>query len=382
LRRDGVAASLCYALAPLPLIVPRPILATIHLGALRHNLARAREEARGRFLWAVVKANAYGHGLEPAMRAFGEADGLALLDLDEARRARVAGWRKPILLLEGCWEAGDLAVCSELDLTTVVHCGEQLEMIEHHRPARPVSVHLKLNTGMNRLGFRPQGAVQAYERLRGLPTIRELTLMMHFANADRPRGATGPVSALEQIEEFTNITAEWPEPRSLANSAALFLLPEIGGDSVRPGIALYGGATDEHHPAADLGLMAGMTLTSRIIGVQSVERGAAVGYGSRFVAQRRSRIGVVACGYADGYPRHAPDSTPVIVGGSRVPLAGRVSMDMITVDLTDAPHAGVGTPVELWGAQLPIDEVAHAAGTVGYELMCALARRVPVVEAD
>jgi Alanine racemase, N-terminal domain len=181
LRRDGVAASLCYALAPLPLIVPRPILATIHLGALRHNLARAREEARGRFLWAVVKANAYGHGLEPAMRAFGEADGLALLDLDEARRARVAGWRKPILLLEGCWEAGDLAVCSELDLTTVVHCGEQLEMIEHHRPARPVSVHLKLNTGMNRLGFRPQGAVQAYERLRGLPTIRELTLMMRFA---------------------------------------------------------------------------------------------------------------------------------------------------------------------------------------------------------
>ncbi len=151
---------------------------------------------------------------------------------------------------------------------------------------------------------------------------------------------------------------------------------------MRPGIALYGGATDEHHPAADLGLKAGMTLTSRIIGVQSAERGAAVGYGSRFVAQRRSRIGVVACGYADGYPRHAPDGTPVIVGGSRVPLAGRVSMDMITVDLTDVPHAGVGTPVELWGAQLPIDEVANAAGTVGYELMCALARRVPVVEVD
>jgi alanine racemase len=363
------------------LIVPRPILATIDLRALRHNLARAREEARGRFLWAVVKANAYGHGLERAVRAFGDADGLALLDLDEARRARAAGWRKPILLLEGCFEAADLAACADLDLTTVVHCGEQLEMLEHHRPARPVSVHLKLNTGMNRLGFREQGAVQAYERLRGLPAVRELTLMMHFANADRPRGASGPVAIAEQLEVFSSVAAEWPEPRSLANSAALFLRPEIGGDSVRPGISLYGGATDEDHPAAGLGLKAAMTLTSRIIGVQSVEPGGAVGYGSRFVARRRSRIGVVACGYADGYPRHAPDGAPVIVGGSRVPLAGRVSMDMITVDLTDTPHAGVGTSVELWGAQLPIDEVANAAGTVGYELMCALAPRVPVVEA-
>jgi alanine racemase len=362
--------------------VPRPILATIDLGALRHNLARAREAARGRFVWAVVKANAYGHGLERVLRAFEGADGLALLDLDEARRAREAGWRKPILLLEGCFEAGDLAVCSDLDLTTVVHCGEQLDMIEHHRPERPIAVHLKLNTGMNRLGFRPQGAVQAYERLRGLQAVRELTLMMHFANADRPRGATGPVAAVEQLEEFTRVTADWPEPRSLANSAALFLLPEIGGDSVRPGISLYGGATDDSHPAAALGLKAGMVLSSRIIGVQSLERGAAVGYGARFVAQRRTRIGVVACGYADGYPRHAPDGTPVIVGGSRVPLAGRVSMDMITVDLTDVPHADVGTPVELWGAQLPIDEVANAAGTVGYELMCALARRVPVAEVD
>ena len=360
--------------------MPRPVLATIDLGALRHNLARAREEARGRFVWAVVKANAYGHGLERALRAFGAADGLALLDLDEARRARAAGWHKPILLLEGCFEAADLAICSDLDLTTVVHCGEQLEMLEHHRPARPVSVHLKLNTGMNRLGFKPQGAVQAYERLRGLATIRELTLMMHFANADRPRGSSGPVAPVEQLAEFTRVTAEWPEPRSLANSAALFLLPEVGGDSVRPGIALYGGATDDSHPAASLGLRAAMTLTSSIIGVQSIEPGAAVGYGSRFVARRRARIGVVACGYADGYPRHAPDGTPVVVGGTRVPLAGRVSMDMITVDLTDAPHAGVGTPVELWGAQLPVDEVANAAGTVGYELLCALAPRVPVVE--
>jgi alanine racemase len=360
--------------------VPRPILATIELDAMRRNLARAREAARGRFVWAVVKANAYGHGLTRALRAFAEADGLALLDFDEARRARAAGWRKPILLLEGCFEAADLAVCSELDLTTVVHCGEQLAMLEHHRPVRPVSVHLKINTGMNRLGFRPQGAVQAYERLRGLHSVRELTLMMHFANADRPHDAAGPSSAAEQAEAFEGVTAEWPEPRSLANSAALFLLPEVGGDSVRPGISLYGGATDEHHPAASLGLRAAMVLTSEVIGVQTLEAGSAVGYGARFVAQRRTRIGVVACGYADGYPRHAPDGAPVIVAGVRVPLAGRVSMDMITVDLTHVPEAGVGSHVELWGERLPIDEVANAAGTVGYELMCALAPRVPVVE--
>ena len=362
--------------------MPRPILATIDLRALRRNLAQARVVARGRFVWAVVKANAYGHGLLRALRAFEDADGLALLDLDEARRAREAGWRKPILLLEGCFEPDDLAACSDLDLTTVVHCGEQLEMLERHGPAQPLAVHLKINSGMNRLGFKPKAAVQAYERLRGSHSVRELTLMMHFANADRPRGAAGPVAPAEQLAEFNGITAEWPEPRSLANSAALFLLPEVGGDSVRPGISLYGAATDESHPAASLGLEAGMTLRSQIIGVQTLEPGAAVGYGSRFVAQRRTRIGVVACGYADGYPRHAPDGTPVVVAGMRVPLAGRVSMDMITVDLPHVPEAGVGAPVELWGKQLPIDAVANASGTVGYELMCALAPRVPVVEVE
>jgi alanine racemase len=361
--------------------VPRPIVATIDLGALRHNLARARAAARGRFVWAVIKANAYGHGIERALRAFADADGLALLDLAEARRARAGGWRKPILLLEGCFEAVDLAVCAELGLTTVVHCVEQIDMIERDLPARPLAVHLKLNTGMNRLGFGAAEAARAYGRLRALPAIGELTLMMHFANADRPGEAVGAVPASEQLAQFARLTAHWPERRSLANSAALFLLPQAGGDSVRPGIVLYGGATDELHSAAALGLRAGMVLASRVIAVQTIEPGAAVGYGARFVARRRSRIGVVACGYADGYPRHAPDGTPVAVDGVRVPLVGRVSMDMITVDLTDLPPAGVGSAAELWGAQVPIDEVANAAGTVGYELMCALAPRVPVVEA-
>ena len=331
-------------------------------------------------MWAVVKANAYGHGLERAVRAFADADGLALLDLDEARRARQAAWRKPILLLEGCFEAADVAVCSDLALNPVVHCVEQIEMLERARHARPSALHLKLNTGMNRLGFTAPTAADAYRRLRALPGVRQLTLMMHFANADRTQTAAGPVAAAEQLSEFERIVAGWTEPRSLANSAALLLLPQIGGDSVRPGIVLYGAATDAEHAAAALDLKPAMTLTSKIIAMQEVAPGAAVGYGSRFTARRRSRIGVVACGYADGYPRHAPDGTPVVVAGARVPLTGRVSMDMITVDLSDAPAAGIGAPVELFGRNLPIDEVANAAGTVGYELMCALAPRVPVVE--
>ena len=349
---------------------------------MRHNLSRARQEARGRFVWAVVKANAYGHGVARALRAFAQADGLALLDLEEARRARAAGWIKPILLLEGIFESADLDACSELDLTMVVHSAEQVGMLEHARVGRRLPIHLKLNTGMNRLGFTAAWAEDAYRRLRASSAVGELTLMMHFANADRVRGANGPVPATEQIAEFARVTAAWPEKRSLANSAALFLLPDVGGDSVRPGISLYGGATDEHHPAASLGLRSAMVLESRIIGVQTIEAGAAVGYGSRFVASRRTRIGVVACGYADGYPRHAPDGTPVLVDGVRVPLAGRVSMDMITVDLTELPRAGVGSAVELWGRRLPIDDVANAAGTVGYELMCALAARVPVAEVE
>jgi alanine racemase len=362
--------------------VPRPILATIDLAALRDNLAVARGHARGRFVWAVVKANAYGHGLERAVRAFAPADGLALLDLAEAERARAAGWRKPILLLEGFFEPADIERAVDLAATPVVHCVEQIDMLERARRAPLLDVHLKINTGMNRLGFAGDAARAAYARLKSLAGVREVFLMMHFANADRAAGVLGAVEVAEQLAEFGRIAGSWQDKRSLANSAALFLRPEVGGDSVRPGIALYGAATDEAHSAAALGVRPAMTLTSRLIGVQQVKAGHAVGYGSRYLATRDARIGVVACGYADGYPRHAPDGTPLAVDGVRVPLVGRVSMDMITVDLGSAPQAGVGSAVELWGSQIPIDEVANASGTVGYELMCALAPRVPVVEAS
>jgi alanine racemase len=373
------SASLCYA-PTCGRAVPRPILATIDLAALRDNLALARTHARHRFVWAVVKANAYGHGLERAVRAFEAADGLALLDLAEAERARSAGWPKPILLLEGFFEPHDIDTASELGATPVIHCSEQVDMLERARPNRPLDVHFKVNTGMNRLGFANNTAGAAYARVKAMANVRDVTLMMHFANADRAAGVPSAVDVADQVSEFGRITRGWPDKRSLANSAALFLRPEVGGDSVRPGIALYGAATDEAHPAATLGVRPAMTLTSKLIGVQRIKTGDAVGYGSRYLATRDTRIGVVACGYADGYPRHAPDGTPVAVDGVRVPLVGRVSMDMITVDLNQVPRAQVGSAVELWGAQVPVDEVANAAGTVGYELLCALAPRVPVAE--
>lgn len=363
--------------------MPRPISAVIDLPAMSRNLALARRHARGRFLWAVVKANAYGHGLQRAIRAFADADGLALLDLDEAQRARDAGWSRPILLLEGCFEARDVDLVSALKLTPVVHNAEQIDLLERARLAAPIDVYLKFNSGMNRLGFNVRDiavATTAYQRIKASPNVAQLTLMIHFANAERGAEASGPAEVREQLAALQRVASDWTEPRSFANSAALFLRAEVNGDSVRPGIVLYGAATDVSHTAAHLGVEPAMTLKSRLIAVQTLEAGDAVGYGSRFAASRSMRIGVVACGYADGYPRHAPDGTPVLVEGVRVPIAGRVSMDMITVDLTSVPHAKVGSDVELWGRNLPIDEVANLCGTVGYELMCALAARVPVTE--
>jgi alanine racemase len=255
-------------------------------------------------------------------------------------------------------------------------------MLERPRLPSPIDVYLKFNTGMNRLGFDAHQARDAYARIKACANVAELTLMIHFANADRAGGASGPGEVAEQLTALQKIAGNWPEPRSFANSAALFLRPEVQGKSVRPGIALYGAATDESHTAKELAVEPAMTLQSRLIAVQNLDAGQAVGYGSRFVAEQPTRIGVVACGYADAYPRNAPDGTPVLIDGVRVPLAGRVSMDMITVDLTSAPGAAVGSHVELWGNHLPIDEVANLSGTVGYELMCALAPRVPVTEID
>jgi len=360
--------------------MPRPIEALIHTDALAHNLARARRAAPDAKVWAVVKANAYGHGVERAYAGLQGADGFALLDIAEAERVRALGWRGPILLLEGCFDARDLEACSRLDLWHVVHREAQIDWLAAHKTQRPQHVFLKLNSGMNRLGFTAGAFRAAWLRLSGLTQVDAITLMTHFSDADTPRGVSDALAAFEVA------TRDLPGDRSLCNSAATLRFaadPAVRGDWVRPGIMVYGSSPD--FPAHDLAhwdLQPTMTLRAQLIGTQALSAGASVGYGSTFTADRAMQIGVVACGYADGYPRLAPTGTPVLVDGVRTRLLGRVSMDMVMVDLTPVPQAQVGSEVTLWGrgpsgSVLSIDEVARAAGTVGYELMCALAPRVP-----
>jgi alanine racemase len=354
-------------------------------------MRRAAGQAR---VWAVIKANAYGHGIEHVYAGLRGADGFALLDLAEAERVRALGWRGPILLLEGAFEPPDLKACARLDLWHAVHCQAQIDWLAGHETRAPQRVLLKLNSGMNRLGFAPARYRAAYARLAALPQVSAVGHMTHFANAD-VNGADGTPGLAAQLAVFNAATAGLPGERSLANSAALLrfgdpsgLAAQVCGDWVRPGIALYGSSPDAaEHGAAPWDLQPALTLTSRVLAVQQLEPGQSTGYGALFTAEAPARIGVVACGYADGYPRVAPSGTPVLVDGMRTRTLGRVSMDMLAVDLTALPQAGAGSEVTLWGqgprgAVLPIDEVAHAAGTIGYELMCALAKRVPVRVVD
>jgi alanine racemase len=362
--------------------MPRPIQATIHVEALRHNLARLRQSAPDARLWAVVKANAYGHGIERAFDGLRGADGFALLDLDEAASLRRLGWRGPILLLEGVFEQRDLELCSRLGLWHTVHCNEQIDMLAIHKTHEPHRIFLKMNSGMNRLGFRPEHFRAAWMRLNALPQVDEISLMTHFSDADTPLGIA------DQVTRFQRVTQDLPGERSLSNSAAVLRHMGSAGtlacDWVRPGIALYGAAPDfPARSASDWGLQPAMTLSSRLIATQDLQAGDTVGYGSTFTAPAPMRIGVVACGYADGYLRGSLNA-PVLVDGVRTRTLGRVSMDMLTVDLTPVPGAGFGSEVTLWGqssggALLPIDEVAQAGGSVAYELMCGVAARVPVV---
>lgn len=351
--------------------MPRPIRATFNASALRNNLAVARARAPDARVWAVVKANAYGHGLLRVVDALASADGFALLDLDEAVRLRDAGVRKPILLLEGFFSLDDLAIVVEHGLAVVIHSEEQVDMlVSAGFPAR-IPLYLKLDTGMNRLGFAPEAFGIALERLQGCRMAGDITLMTHFADADGARGIA------EQMARFARVARDLTLPQSLANSAALLRFPESHAGWVRPGIMLYGCSPFPGESAESLGLEPVMTLASELLVVRVLDAGDRVGYGGLFVAPKRMRIGVVACGYADGYPRHAPGGTPVLVAGRRARTAGCVSMDMITVDLTGIPEAAVGSPVTLWGEGLSADEIAVAAGTISYELLCRLAARVP-----
>ncbi|HSS28841.1 MAG TPA: alanine racemase [Usitatibacter sp.] len=353
----------------------RPIRATISLEALRHNYAVAKRTAARSRVFAVVKANAYGHGLERVTRALGEADGFGIVELEGAIETRDRGYRGPIVLLEGFFNARELEPIEHENLTAVVHNDDQIGMLEAATLADPIDVFLKINTGMNRLGFPPEVARDRLARLERAESVKTIVLMTHFATADGPEGVA------EAIRRFNAATEGIPKQRSLCNTAGIFAHPEAHADIVRLGIGLYGATPFADRSAESLGLKPAMTLTSELIAIQELKPGETVGYGGTFRADKPMKIGVVACGYADGYPRHAPSGTPVLVGGVRTKTAGRVSMDMIMVDVTGMANARVGTPVTLWGDGLPIDDVATAAGTVGYELMCALGTRVPVVEA-
>jgi len=350
----------------------RPIRARIDTSALRHNLSVARRRApRSRF-WAVVKANAYGHGLARAAKAL-DADGLALIELEAALELRRGGEKRPILLMQGFYSPSELEAIAASVITTVVHDAEQLAMLEKARLPTKIPVYLKLNTGMNRLGFAAADVKGALERLAR--SAGEITLMTHFADADGERGVKW------QLDRLGAMTSGLHGPRSLANSAAILRYPEAHTEWVRPGIMLYGCSPFPDESADKLGLKPVMTLSTELIAVRELASGDCVGYGCTFTASSPMRIGIVACGYADGYPRHAPIGTPIVVCGKRTRTVARVAMDMLFADLTGIPEAGVGSPVTLWGEGLSADEVAASAGTVSYELLCALSPRVPVSEA-
>ena len=355
--------------------MPRPIRATISAGALSHNLLVAKAYAKGAKLWAVIKANAYGHGVERAARALDAADGFAVLDFQEAARLRVAGVTKPILMLEGFFKPIDLPLLVKYNLTPVIHNSEQVEMLRLAALPGEIDAYLKVNSGMNRLGFNSENLRFAYNTVRMHAQVRNVTLMTQFADADGASGVRG------QLDWFNELTKGLEAPRSLANSAAMIRFAEARGDLVRPGIMLYGCSPFAERTAESLNLKPAMTLSSEIIAIQQLHAGERIGYGFSYEAVGEMAVGVVACGYADGYPRHAPSGTPVLVNGRRTRTVGRVSMDMICVDISDIPGAYIGSAVTLWGEGLPAEEVAASAGTVSYQLVCALAPRVPVAEA-
>ncbi len=353
-----------------------PTLTLIDTAALRHNLARVRALAPASRVMAVIKANAYGHGLETVAAALEHADGFAVARLEEALALRATGTRKRILMLEGALSGEQLAAAAREGIDLMVHAFEQLAMLEVHTGADPVRAWVKIDSGMNRLGFRVEDFPAALERLAKIRCVAPApVLVTHLASADE---VASPQTGA-QLAAFEATTRAVPGERSIANSAAILAWPTAHGDWVRPGLMLYGISPFPEGSGRDLDLRAVMTFQSGVIAVKTVKPGETVGYGGDWRAERPTTMAVVAAGYGDGYPRGARSGTPVVVNERRASLIGRVSMDMIAVDVTDLPPVAVGDPVELWGKSLPVEEVARWAGTIPYVLTCAVSRRVPRV---
>ncbi len=347
--------------------------ACVDLSAIKHNLALIKQLAPESKIMAVVKANAYGHGLRDVATQAHGADAFGVARIEEALQLRASGVVKPILLLEGFYSPQDLAVLVTNNIQTVVHCEEQLEALEQAKLETPVLVWLKVDSGMHRLGVRPENYAQFVERLHACKNVaKPLRYMSHFGCADEPDRST----TQEQTELFLHLTRGCQGERSLAASAGVLAWPESRLDWVRPGIIMYGVSPFGTKSASDLGFIPAMTLKSHLIAVREVKAGESVGYGGIWTSMRDTRIGVIAIGYGDGYPRTAPNGTPVLVNGRKVPIAGRVSMDMLTVDLGPEATDRVGDEAILWGAALPAEKVAKHIGTIAYELVTKLTPRV------
>lgn len=354
----------------------RPITATIHADALRHNLGVMRVRAPGSRVMAMVKADGYGHGLETAVRALRDADGFGVASVDDAARIRALGLEQPVLVLSGFASVEELARLRSLAADSVVHHDAQLQMLEQAE-GTPIRCWLKIDTGMHRLGFTPDAARQAHARLSAAAGVADdIVLMTHFASSDEFEAP----QTRQQLEVFAEATAGLPGTRSLANSAAILGWPGSHADWVRPGGALYGMSVVAGKPAADFGLRPAMGFATRLLAVNRIRRGERIGYGATWETPEDMPVGVAAVGYGDGYPRHAPSGTPVLVNGVPAQLVGRVSMDLATIDLRAQPDARPGDPVLLWGEGLPVEAVAEAAGTIAYELTCSITRRVRFVE--
>lgn len=350
----------------------RDVCAVIDLAALRHNLGVVRAATPGARVMAVVKANGYGHGLREVATALLSADAFAVSCLDEALALREAGLLHPIVLLEGFFDSSELRAMAAHRLDIVVHAEWQLQALEQSRLQRPLRVWVKVDTGMHRIGLQPEQVAGALERLRACRVVREIRLMTHLAYADdRSSDYTH-----QQLAVFNQVSAGLGLERSIANSAGLLAWPEARSDWVRPGIMLYGASPFADGESDQPSLQPVMTLTSRLIAIQQFRRGAAIGYAGTFVCPEDMPVGVVAIGYGDGYPRHASNSASVLINGRRAPIVGRVSMDMLCVDLRGFDQVQVHDPVTLWGRGLPVEEVAAASGTIPYELLCRLTRRV------
>jgi alanine racemase len=355
--------------------VNRLIRAVIDTRALRHNLRTIRARAHGARVMAVVKANAYGHGLIPTALALAEADAFAVARLEEGLTLRAAGITQPIVLLEGVFAAEHLLEAARHGFDLVVHDPLQIELLEEYTGSARFIVWIKIDTGMNRLGFRPEDFPAALHRIQSMrPPALEIRLLTHLARADESDDPT----TRHQLEIFHEATQGLDYAVSIANTAGVFGNVELGCDWVRPGLALYGASPFEDKTAAELGLHPVMSLETSVIATRKVLKGETVGYGGAWKASHDSTIAIIAAGYGDGIARSLAGGTPVLINGERAPLVGRVSMDMIAVDVTNRTRVHVGTPVVLWGVGLPVEEVARYAATIPYELLCGVSQRVPL----